>query len=234
MLSLIELVQQLVALPSVTPDDKGCQSVLCQHLKHLDFVIEHLPFAEVNNFWARHGKESPLFVFVGHTDVVPTGPLDKWDSPPFVPTICNGQLYGRGSADMKGSLAAMLTACEKFIKKYPNHSGSIAWLITSDEEGPSINGTAKIAEVLRNRNEKIDYCLVGEPTCEKKLGDTLKIGRRGSLSAHLIIKGKQGHIAYPQLAENPIHCFSSSLAELLDINWDEGIAYPNFQPTSLQ
>lgn len=234
MLSLIELVQQLVALPSVTPDDKGCQSVLCQHLKHLGFAIEHLPFAEVNNFWARHGKESPLFVFVGHTDVVPTGPLDKWDSPPFVPTICNGQLYGRGSADMKGSLAAMLTACEKFITKYPNHSGSIAWLITSDEEGPSINGTAKVAEVLRNRNEKIDYCLVGEPTCEEKLGDTLKIGRRGSLSAHLIIKGKQGHIAYPQLAENPIHCFSSSLAELLDINWDEGIAYPNFQPTSLQ
>lgn len=234
MLSLIKLVQQLVARSSVTPEDKGCQLILSQHLKRLGFAIEHLPFAEVNNFWAKRGKESPLFVFIGHTDVVPAGPLDKWDSPPFVPTIHNGQLYGRGSADMKGSLAAMLVACEKFINEFPNYSGSIAWLITSDEEGPSINGTAKLAEVLNNRNEKIDYCLVGEPTCEEKLGDTLKVGRRGSLSAHLIIKGKQGHIAYPQLAENPIHCFNPSLSELLNTNWDEGIAYPNFQPTSLQ
>lgn len=234
MLSLIELVRQLVARPSITPEDEGCQTILCQHLKHLGFAIEHLPFADVNNFWARRGKKSPLFVFVGHTDVVPTGPLDKWDSPPFVPTIRNDRLFGRGSADMKGSLAAMLVACEKFINEYPNHNGSIAWLITSDEEGPSINGTAKVVEVLKNRSEKIDYCLVGEPTCEEKLGDTLKVGRRGSLSAQLIIKGKQGHIAYPQLAENPIHRFSPSLVELLDINWDEGMAYPNFQPTSLQ
>ena len=234
MLSLIELVQQLVARPSVTPEDEGCQPILCQHLKRLGFAIEHLPFADVNNFWARRGKESPLFVFVGHTDVVPTGPLDKWDSPPFVPAIRNGQLYGRGSADMKGSLAAMLIACEKFINEYPDHNGSIAWLITSDEEGPSINGTVKVAEVLKNRTEKIDYCLVGEPTCEEKLGGTLKVGRRGSLSADLIIKGKQGHIAYPQLAENPIHLFNPSLAELLDTNWDKEIAYPNFQPTSLQ
>lgn len=234
MLSLIELVQQLVARPSITPEDEGCQSILCQHLKRLGFAIEHLPFADVNNFWARRGRESPLFVFVGHTDVVPTGPSDKWDSPPFVPTIRNGQLYGRGSADMKGSLAAMLVACEKFISEFPQYNGSIAWLITSDEEGPSINGTVKVVEVLKNRNEKIDYCLVGEPTCEEKLGDTLKVGRRGSLSADLLIKGKQGHIAYPQLAENPIHLFNPSLAELMDTNWDEGLAYPNFQPTSLQ
>lgn len=235
MLSLTKLVQQLVSRPSITPQDEGCQSILCQHLERLGFAIEHLPFAEVNNFWARRGTTSPLFVFVGHTDVVPTGPLDKWDSPPFVPTIRHGQLYGRGSADMKASLAAMLVACEQFINAYPDDStGSIAWLITSDEEGPSINGVAKVVDVLKNRNEKIDYCLVGEPTCEEKLGDTLKIGRRGSLSAHLIIKGKQGHIAYPQLAENPIHRFSPSLVELLDTHWDQGMTPPNFQPTHLQ
>ena len=234
MLSITELTQQLVSQPSVTPEDKGCQTLLCHHLNRLGFAIEHLPFADVNNFWARRGKEAPLFVFVGHTDVVPTGPLDKWNSPPFVPTIRNGQLYGRGSADMKGSLAAMLVACDKFINEHPKHKGSIAWLITSDEEGPSINGTAKVSEILKNRNEKIDYCLVGEPTSEEKLGDTLKIGRRGSLSAHLVINGKQGHIAYPQLAKNPIHLFSPSLAELLNIHWDEGTAHPDFQPTSLQ
>lgn len=234
MISLIELTQQLIARPSVTPEDEGCQTILCQHLKHLGFQIEHLPFAEVNNFWAKRGKESPLFVFVGHTDVVPTGPLDKWESPPFTPTIRDGQLFGRGSADMKGSLAAMLVACEEFINEYPTYIGSIAWLITSDEEGSSINGTAKVVEVLKNKNEKIDYCLVGEPTCEEKLGDKIKVGRRGSLSAHLIVKGKQGHIAYPQLAENPIHQFNSSLTELLSTDWDEGIEYPNFQPTSLQ
>lgn len=234
MLSLTELVQQLVSRPSVTPEDKGCQAVLSQHLNRLGFAIEHLPFADVNNFWARRGKEAPLFVFVGHTDVVPTGPLDKWNSPPFVPTIQNGQLHGRGSADMKGSLAAMLMACDQFINKHPNHSGSIAWIMTSDEEGSSINGTAKVVEILKKRNEKIDYCLVGEPTSEEKLGDTLKIGRRGSLSAHLIVNGKQGHIAYPQLAKNPIHLFSPSLTELLNTHWDEGIAYPDFQPTSLQ
>lgn len=234
MIPLIQLVQQLVARPSITPDDKGCQLILCQHLKCLGFAIEHLPFAEVNNFWARRGKKSPLFVFVGHTDVVPTGPVEKWESPPFIPTIRNGQLYGRGSADMKGSLAAMLVACEKFINDYPRHNGSIAWLITSDEEGPGINGIAKVSDVLKKRNEKIDYCLVGEPTCEKKFGDTLKIGRRGSLSAYLTLKGKQGHIAYPQLAENPIHQFSPLLAELLHADWDEGVKHPNFQPTSLQ
>ncbi|MEN9470754.1 MAG: succinyl-diaminopimelate desuccinylase [Pseudomonadota bacterium] len=233
MLSPIALVQQLIACPSVTPRDEACQTILCQHLKRLGFAIEHLPFEEVNNFWARRGKEGPLFVFVGHTDVVPPGPLDKWDSPPFKPTIRNGQLYGRGSADMKASLAAMLVACERFINQHPHHTSSIAWLITSDEEGPSINGTAKVAALLKKRNEKIDYCLVGEPSCEKKLGDTLKIGRRGSLSARLFIQGKQGHIAYPQLAENPIHRFNNSLTELLNTHWDDSVL-ADFQATSLQ
>jgi succinyl-diaminopimelate desuccinylase len=234
MLSLIELTQQLVSCPSVTPQDAGCQILLSGHLQRLGFAIEHLPFGEVNNFWARRSSKAPLFVFVGHTDVVPSGPVEKWLSPPFKPTLHDGLLYGRGSADMKGSLAAMLVACEKFITQNPQHPGSIAWLITSDEEGPSIDGTAKVIETLKARNEKIDYCLVGEPTCEKILGDTLKIGRRGSLSADLIIQGKQGHIAYPQLAKNPIHQFSSILAELLDTHWDNDKNNPDFQATSLQ
>lgn len=234
MLSLIETTQQLIACPSVTPKDAGCQSLLTKHLQRLGFEIEHLPFGEVNNFWAKHGKKEPLFAFAGHTDVVPTGPLEKWGTPPFEPTIKNGLLYGRGSADMKGSLAAMLFACEKFILENPNHPGSIAWLITSDEEGPSIDGTAKVIELLKKRNVKIDYCLVGEPTCEEKLGDTLKIGRRGSLSGHLVIQGKQGHIAYPQLAKNPIHLFSPVLAELLCTQWDNELTNPDFQETSFQ
>ncbi|MDQ8040001.1 MAG: succinyl-diaminopimelate desuccinylase [Rickettsiella sp.] len=233
MLSLIELLQQLIACPSVTPKDAGCQILISQHLQRLGFEIEHLPFGDVNNFWARRGKNEPLFVFAGHTDVVPTGPVEKWDMPPFEGKINNGLLYGRGSADMKGSLAAMLIACEKFITHNPNHYGSMAWLITSDEEGPSINGSAKVVETLKNRNVKIDYCLVGEPTCEEKLGDTLKIGRRGSLSGHLIIQGKQGHIAYPKLAKNPIHLFSPVLAELLQTQWDN-TTNPEFQATSFQ
>lgn len=234
MLLLSKLIHQLIACPSITPRDEGCQTILSQHLHQLGFAIKHLPFADVNNFWAKRGKTAPLLLFVGHTDVVPPGPLDKWDSPPFMPTIRNGLLYGRGSADMKASLAAMLVACKKFIDQHPNHKGSIAWLITSDEEGPSINGTAKVAALLKSRNEKIDYCLVGEPTCEEKLGDTLKIGRRGSLSAHLIIQGKQGHIAYPQLAKNPIHLFSSILSELLSNEWDNNQVISDFQPTSFQ
>ena len=234
MLSLIELTQQLIACPSVTPKDAGCQTLLTEPLQHLDFRIEHLPFVDVNNFWARRGTKAPLFVFAGHTDVVPPGPLDKWDTPPFEPNIRNGLLYGRGSADMKGSLAAMLMACQKFIAQHPNHHGSIAWLITSDEEGPSINGTAKVIETLKNRKEKIDYCLVGEPTCEEKLGDTLKIGRRGSLSGRLTLQGKQGHIAYPQLTKNPIHLFSSALVELLNTAWDDNQINPDFQATSFQ
>jgi succinyl-diaminopimelate desuccinylase len=233
MLSLLEFLQQLIARPSLTPEDAGCQVLLSQHLQRLGFEIEHLPFGVVNNFWARLGKNKPLFVFAGHTDVVPPGPLEKWETPPFAPSIRNGLLYGRGSADMKGSLAAMLVACERFISQNPNFQGSIAWLITSDEEGPSIDGTAKVIETLKNRGETIDYCLVGEPTCEKTLGDTLKIGRRGSLSADLIIQGKQGHIAYPNLAINPIHQFVPALAELIKMQWDNRIT-PDFQPTSLQ
>lgn len=234
MLSLIKLAQQLIAYPSITPEDAGCQNLLSKHLQRLDFKIEHLPFGEVNNFWARRGEKEPLFVFAGHTDVVPTGPLEKWNTPPFEPRINNGLLYGRGSADMKGSLAAMLIACEKFIIQNPNHPGSIAWLITSDEEGPSIDGTAKVIETLKNRGIKINYCLVGEPTCEEKLGDTVKIGRRGSLSGHLVVQGKQGHIAYPQLAKNPIHLFSNALANLIHTQWDNPITHPDFQATSFQ
>jgi succinyl-diaminopimelate desuccinylase len=228
----IELTQQLVACPSITPDDAGCQEILIHRLKQLDFQIESMPFGDVKNFWARRGNASPLFVFVGHTDVVPTGPLDKWTSPPFQPEIREGYLYGRGSADMKGSLAAMLVACENFVAKHPQHQGSIAWLITSDEEGPSVDGTKKVAEVLEKRGEKIDWCLVGEPSCEEKFGDVVKIGRRGTLSGKLIVHGKQGHIAYPHLAENPIHKASAFIHELTNIIWDEGNDY--FSPTSLQ
>lgn len=229
---LLELAQQLITRPSLTPDDAGCQDILLARLKKMQFEIELLPFMDVKNFWARRGTQGPLLVFVGHTDVVPTGPLEKWESPPFKPEIRDGLLYGRGSADMKGSLAAMIIACENFIAAHPNHKGSIAWLITSDEEGININGTPKVVEVLKQRQEKIDYCLVGEPTCHQQLGDMIKIGRRGSLSGKLIVHGKQGHIAYPHLAENPIHKSLPALDELSKTTWDEGIEF--FQPTSLQ
>lgn len=232
MSDLLEIAQQLINCPSITPHDSDCQSIIAKYLNTLGFTIEQLPFGEVSNLWARHGNQGPLFIFVGHTDVVPTGPLEQWDSPPFQAEVRDGYLYGRGSADMKGSLAAMLIACKNFIKKHPHHPGSIAWLITSDEEGPSVDGTAKVIEVLQQRHEKIDFCLVGEPTCEKQLGDTIKIGRRGSLSGELIIYGKQGHIAYPQNADNPIHKALNALKELTDNHWDQGQDY--FQPTSLQ
>lgn len=232
MSNIITLTKQLIACPSITPNDAGCQTILCERLANLGFKIEHLPFGKVSNFWARRGNAAPLLVFVGHTDVVPTGPLDKWISNPFHPEIRDGYLYGRGAADMKGSLAAMLVACENFIMRHPNHAGSIAWLITSDEEGPSVDGTAKVVETLENRGEKIDFCLVGEPSSDKQLGDILKIGRRGSLSGTLTIYGKQGHIAYPKLANNPIHKAMPVLAELLAMQWDEGNDF--FPPTSLQ
>jgi succinyl-diaminopimelate desuccinylase len=229
---VIELAKQLIALPSITPDDAGCQTILAQRLQALGFSVEHLPFGKVKNIWARHGNAAPLLVFIGHTDVVPTGLIDQWQSHPFKPEIRDGFLYGRGSADMKGSIAAMLIACENFIAKHPQHRGAIAWLITSDEEGPSVDGTAKVAELLKQRGEKIDWCLVGEPSSAKQLGDSLKIGRRGTLSATLIIHGKQGHIAYPQLADNPIHKILPMLNELINTQWDAG--YEFFQPTSLQ
>lgn len=232
MTDVIKLAEQLINCPSITPDDAGCQNILQVRLKKLDFKIEEMPFGEVKNFWARRGTQGPLFVFAGHTDVVPPGPLEQWQTPPFEANIRNDFLYGRGAADMKGGIAAMMIACENFMAKHPDHQGSIAWLITSDEEGPSIDGTAKVVEKLKQRGEKPEWCLVGEATCEQQLGDIIKIGRRGTLSGKLIIYGKQGHIAYPQIAMNPIHKFSSALNELTNIQWDSGNEF--FQPTSLQ
>lgn len=229
---VIDLAKQLISCASITPTDKGCQDILSARLKKTGFTIENLPFGNVKNFWARRGKQGPLFVFAGHTDVVTPGPLEQWQSPPFEPTIRNNKLYGRGAADMKGSIAAMMIACENFITQYPEHIGSIAWLITSDEEGASIDGTAKVVEVLQQRQEKINWCLVGEASSEQTLCDTLKIGRRGSLSAQLIIHGKQGHVAYPQRADNPIHRAVSLLNNLINTQWDNGNDF--FQPTSLQ
>lgn len=230
--NLLQLAQQLISRPSLTPEDAGCQNLLIERLEKIGFNIELLPFGKVKNFWAKRGHSSPTLVFIGHTDVVPTGPLDQWLSPPFQPEISDGYLYGRGAADMKSSLAAMLIACENFIAKHPNHSGSLAWLITSDEEGPSIDGTAKVVEVLKQRQEKIDYCIVGEPTCNNQFGDMMKIGRRGTLSGKLIIYGKQGHIAYPHLADNPIHKAIPALLDLTNTMWDHGSDF--FQPTSFQ
>ncbi|MGB5716038.1 MAG: succinyl-diaminopimelate desuccinylase [Gammaproteobacteria bacterium] len=228
----LELASALIARPSVTPDDQGCQQLLAARLEPLGFVIEHLRFGDVDNLWARRGNRKPLFVFAGHTDVVPPGPLDKWTSAPFDPVIRDGYLYGRGAADMKGSIAAMVTACERFIAEHADHQGSIAFLITSDEEGPSVNGTIKVIEVLQSRGEQIDWCLVGEPSSKDQVGDTIKNGRRGSLNGVLEILGKQGHVAYPQLADNPIHRAAPALAELCTVEWDAGNDF--FPPTSFQ
>ncbi|HPE59848.1 MAG TPA: succinyl-diaminopimelate desuccinylase [Thiolinea sp.] len=228
----LALASDLIARPSVTPDDQGCQLLLADRLAAIGFHIEHLRFGDVDNLWARRGTQAPLLCFAGHTDVVPPGPLEQWDSPPFVPQIRDGRLYGRGAADMKGSIAAFVVACEQFAAAHPAHQGSIAFLITSDEEGPSVDGTVKVVEVLEARHEKIDWCLVGEPSSSKQLGDIIKNGRRGSLNARLSIFGKQGHVAYPQLAENPIHRAAPALAELAAINWDNGNAF--FPPTTFQ
>ena len=228
----LELASALIARPSVTPDDQGCQQLLAARLEPLGFVIEHLRFGDVDNLWARRGSRKPSFVFAGHTDVVPPGPLDKWTSAPFDPVIRDGYLYGRGAADMKGSIAAMVTACERFIAEHADHQGSIAFLITSDEEGPSVNGTIKVIEVLQSRGEQIDWCLVGEPSSKDQVGDTIKNGRRGSLNGVLEILGKQGHVAYPQLADNPIHRAAPALAELCTVEWDAGNDF--FPPTSFQ
>lgn len=228
----LALASDLIARPSVTPDDQGCQRLLADRLAAIGFHIEHLRFGDVDNLWARRGTQAPLLCFAGHTDVVPPGPLEQWDSPPFVPQIRDGRLYGRGAADMKGSIAAFVVACEQFVVAHPAHQGSIAFLITSDEEGPSVDGTVKVVEVLEARHEKIDWCLVGEPSSSQQLGDIIKNGRRGSLNARLSIFGKQGHVAYPQLAENPIHRAAPALAELAAINWDNGNAF--FPPTTFQ
>ena len=226
------LAEQLIALSSITPDDKGCQRCLIELLAPLGFACETITSNGVTNLWARKGTRSPLFVFAGHTDVVPTGPAGQWQSPPFVPTRRDGKLYGRGAADMKTSIAAMLVACEEFIAAYPAHQGSIAFLLTSDEEGPAKDGTVVVCAMLEQRGETIDYCLVGEPTSVHSLGDTIKNGRRGSLSGHLVVNGIQGHIAYPQLARNPIHQAAPALAELVAEQWDSGTDY--YLPTSWQ
>ncbi len=228
----VQLAEDLIARRSVTPDDAGCQQLLAARLEKIGFTIEHLRFGEVDNLWARRGVTAPLFVFAGHTDVVPPGPPAGWDSDPFQPVQRNGMLYGRGAADMKGSIAAMVTACERFLGVRTAHQGSIAFLITSDEEGPSVDGTVKVVEWLQQRNESIDWCLIGEPSCREQLGDTIKNGRRGSLNAVLTVHGQQGHIAYPQLADNPVHRALPALAELCAMTWDNGNEH--FPPTSFQ
>ncbi|MFC5512875.1 succinyl-diaminopimelate desuccinylase [Massilia jejuensis] len=227
-----ELAAELIALDSITPQDKGCQQRISELLAPLGFVCERIESNGVTNLWARKGTESPVFVFAGHTDVVPTGPVHQWASDPFTPTVRDGKLYGRGAADMKTSLAAMVIACEEFIAAHPDHRGSIAFLVTSDEEGPATDGTVVVCELLEERGVKLDYCLVGEPTSSHILGDVIKNGRRGSLSGHLVIKGVQGHIAYPHLARNPIHEAAPALAELAAEVWDEGNDY--YAPTSWQ
>jgi len=228
----LELTQNLMARRSVTPADEGCQAVMIERLAALGFKIEHLRYGNVENFWATHGKGGPVFCFAGHTDVVPTGPLEEWRTDPFVPTIREGMLYGRGAADMKSGLAAMITATEEFVGAHPEHKGTIAFLITSDEEGPSVDGTKRVVEMLAARRERIDWCVVGEPSSEGAIGDTIKVGRRGSFSGRLTVHGVQGHVAYPQLAENPVHTLAPALAELTSRVWDAGTEH--FQPTSFQ
>ncbi|MDK2125380.1 succinyl-diaminopimelate desuccinylase [Parachitinimonas caeni] len=228
----LALTERLLRLKSTTPDDAGCQDEMAERLAPLGFKLEKMRFGDVDNLWARRGNRGPVLCFAGHTDVVPTGPLGQWHSNPFEPTHRDGLLYGRGAADMKASLAAFVTAIEDFVAEYPEHNGSIALLITSDEEGSAVHGTVKVIEALRQRGEAIDYCIVGEPTSAEVFGDTIKNGRRGSLSGHLLIQGIQGHIAYPHLAENPIHLAAPALAELAAIRWDEGNAF--FPPTTWQ
>jgi len=230
--STLALTRELIERASVSPTDGGCQTLMTERLAAIGFDVERLPFGPVENFWAKHGTGRPVFCFAGHTDVVPTGPAADWRTDPFKAVIEDGMLYGRGAADMKSGLAAMLTATEEFVARHPDHPGTLAFLITSDEEGPSVDGTRRVVEVLRERNEVIDWCLIGEPSSETRLGDTIKIGRRGSLSGRLTVHGVQGHIAYPQLADNPIHALVPALAELTARRWDNGNAH--FQPTSFQ
>jgi len=230
--SALALAQELIERRSVTPQDGGCQALIARRLERAGFRCESMPFGEVTNLWARRGSDRPLVCFAGHTDVVPTGPLSEWHSDPFVPTIRDGKLFGRGAADMKSSIAAFVVAAERFIAERPEHRGSIAFLLTSDEEGPSVDGTARVVERLKQRGETIDYCIVGEPSSVDALGDTLKIGRRGSLSGKLLVRGIQGHVAYPQLVKNPIHLLAPALAELVRTQWDQG--NESFPPTSFQ
>jgi succinyl-diaminopimelate desuccinylase len=228
----LELTQNLMARRSVTPADEGCQDVMIARLEALGFRVERLRYGNVDNFWARRGGDGPVFCFAGHTDVVPTGPLEEWRTDPFLPAVRDGLLFGRGAADMKSGLAAMITATEEFVATHPQHKGTIAYLITSDEEGPSVDGTKRVVETLSSRNEHIDWCIVGEPSSEQVIGDTIKVGRRGSFSGRLTVHGVQGHVAYPQLAENPVHTLAPALAELTSREWDKGTEH--FQPTTFQ
>jgi len=228
----LKLTAELLRRPSVSPEDHGCLDVIGERLEALGFRVERLRYPPVDNLWATRGSGRPLLCFAGHTDVVPTGPREDWRTDPFEPVIQDGLLYGRGAADMKSGLAAMVTAAERFLARQAGHGGTLAFLLTSDEEGPAVDGTRRVMQVLEARGEKIDWCVVGEPTSHEVLGDTIKVGRRGSLSGRLAVHGVQGHIAYPHLADNPVHAFAPALAELVARRWDEGNAY--FQPTSFQ
>lgn len=228
----LALAQELIRRPSVSPEDHGCLQLIGQRLEALGFRVERMPFGPVENIWARHGAARPVLCFAGHTDVVPTGPREEWQTDPFDPVVRDGILYGRGAADMKSGLAAMVTASERFIAAHPDHGGTLAFLLTSDEEGPSVDGTRRVMETLEARGEKIDWCVVGEPSSTDALGDTVKIGRRGSLSGKLTVHGIQGHVAYPHLADNPVHALAPALAELAARVWDKGNEY--FPPTSFQ
>ena len=228
----LALACELIRRPSVTPDDAGCQALIAGRLARLGFRTEPMRFGDVDNLWARHGDGAPLLLLLGHTDVVPTGPPDDWSSPPFEPTIRDGYLYGRGAADMKGGVAAMVTAVERFVERRPGHGGSLALLLTSDEEGPAVDGVRRVTDVLAERGERIDWCLVGEPSSTDRLGDVVKNGRRGSLSGRIVVRGIQGHVAYPHLARNPVHDLARLLSKLADTVWDEGSA--DFPPTSFQ
>jgi len=228
----VELAKALINLQSETPNDAGCQDLISKQLESHGFIREQLDYGDTKNLWLRRGNSEPLFVFLGHTDVVPTGPVELWNSPPFEATIKDGLLYGRGSADMKSSIAAMITACQQFVEQQPDHKGSIAFLITSDEEGPATDGTVKVIEALTQRGDKVDWCLVGEPSSDQKLGDAIRVGRRGSLNGKLIVNGIQGHVAYPHKAENPIHRFAPALDQLLNETWDNGNEF--FPATSFQ
>jgi len=232
MSATLDLTLDLIRRPSVTPVDADCQTIMAERLAAIGFQIEHLRFGDVDNLWARRGNSAPVLCFAGHTDVVPTGNLERWSSHPFAPEIRDGKLYGRGTADMKSALAAMVVACERFVAEHPDHHGSIAFLITSDEEGPSINGTVKVIETLEARQEKITWCLVGEPSSSQQLGDVIKNGRRGSLNGKISIVGQQGHVAYPHLAKNPIHLALPALTELSQAEWDQGNAF--FPATTFQ
>ncbi len=232
MSAVLELTKELIACPSITPNDAGCQQIIAARLSKIGFKVEPLRFGQVDNLWARLGNESPLLVFAGHTDVVPPGPKEQWHSDPFTPVIRDGSLYGRGAADMKSGLAAMVVATEQFLENHPKLNGSLAFLLTSDEEGPSVDGTIKVMEVLEQRSEKIDWCVLGEPSSLEKFGDTIRNGRRGSLTGLLTIHGVQGHVAYPERADNPIQRALPALMELYGHSWDNGSKH--FSPTSFQ